>query len=353
MSTINTSKMITLFDYITNTVEDGVYSHNTHWLACKCPYCDSASNKRHMSIQLKEGEPIIYKCFRASCGVSGVLNKKIARDLGLTNPVFLKHIQESYNANIAIDNHKKNLVKKIQGISLGDISKECSDYFFKRTNTELTSELQDKFRIFSDINKFIEENSNIEKLRKKALWFIRKKEKEGMKAIYFLNGSNTMLYGREIDGDMKLKMSLVEREDPLETHRPYMFKSDGEDNYEGKEDTLFIGEGTFDIINAYLHIFTNYKGTFMASTSFTSTANLINLYSKYVFKPNIVILSDSDVDISVYTKRVLKRINKERVGDIYVLYNLEGKDLGDYPGHPYKIERVKIHNEKRGRRNNE
>lgn len=341
-----------LFEYIIQNLDDARYSKASKWVACKCPYCDTSSNKRHMNIQLKEHQPLIYKCFRASCGVQGVLTKKVARDLGLTNSVFLKIIDKKYNENIMIDATKKTILKGIHDVDLGDISEECAAYFKKRTGRVLNSTLQHKFRICSSINQFIDKNSHIAKLNMDNLNILAYRENmQNKKFIYFFNDRYTMVYGREIGGDLKIKTSIISDKTGLASHIPYTFRSDGEYQYKDTdaEGTLFLGEGVFDIINAYFHLYHNYKGVFMASTSFTATPNCINLFSKYIFEPNIIILSDDDVKITTYEKFLkYNKINKNRIHDLYVVYNKDAKDLGDYTGNKFNINTYKLYSKNGG-----
>lgn len=339
-----------LFDYVIEHVDSPKWNPNSKYLDCKCPYCDETTSKKHghFHIYLNEGSPMYYNCFRASCGRKGVLNRKVAMDLGLDDPVFLKLIQKTYDSNVIVDSTKKFRYKGLHDIVLGDIIDDAAEYFKKRTGHVLTEELQKKFRICCSINKFVENNKDQPKLDIDALKYLRYKENVlGNKYIYFFNETYTMLFGRQINGDEKVKLSIINSTNPLLRHSNYWFEGDGRESYNDRdvENTLFLAEGVFDIINAYFHIYKEYRGIFMASTSFTSTSHIINNVSKLVYKPDIVILSDSDVDIKVYTRFIYKRLNKKRLGDMYVVYNTEDKDLGDYKGKPYKLEIIKIHTE--------
>lgn len=334
-----------LFDYIIENTNDSKFSHNTGWLACKCPYCDHASNKRHFNIQLKDGEPLIYKCFRASCAVSGVLNRKVSRDLGLDNPAFLKLIHKSYNENIKLEGTKKTFLHGVSNINLGIIDKEVAQYFKSRTNTTLTKEIQEKFRIATSMKSFYEKNKHVENLNHNRLLDFVYSENRGKKFIYFFNSKYTLLVARQINGDQKIKISISNENNKLKEHMPYIFRSDGEIPYNNTtaEDTLFIGEGTFDVINAYLHLYKSYKGTFMASLAFPATRKNIDIFSKYTYKPDIVILSDGDIDMWYYTKAMLKKINKNRCNNIYVVYNNRSHDLGQVEDKPFDISTTLIH----------
>lgn len=341
-----------LFDYIIDSVDSPKWNPSSRYLDCKCPYCDADTSKKHghFHIYLNDGFPLYYNCFRASCGVKGVLNRKVALDLGLDNMSFLKIIQKSYNSNITKESTKNFRYKGMSNIDLGTLDEITCEYFRKRTGVALTHELQMKFRICGSANEFIKNNIDQPKLDVDAMKFLCYLENAySLKFIYFFNDNYTMLYARQINGDDKYKISIIKTNNPLMVHSSYMFKGEGTSKYNNSEaeDTLFLGEGVFDIINAYLHIYKDYSGIFMASTSFTSTVNCIDRVSKLVYRPDIVILSDSDVQMPIYTRSIMRRINKRRISDVYVVYNLEDKDLGDYKNKPFKIETTKIHERKR------
>ena len=340
-----------LFDYIIDNVDSPKWNPRSRYLDCKCPICDANTSKKHghFHIYLNDNQPIFYSCFRASCGVKGVLNRKMAMQLGLTNPAFLKVIQNSFNSNIMIDSSKNFRYKGLSNIDLGELDDVTCDYFKMRTGRVLTKDLQKRFRICCSINEFVRNNSNQEKLDFESLEYLQYKENVlNKKYIYFFNDTYTMLYGRQINGDEKIKLSIIKSSNPLLRHSFFMFRGDGSRKFsEGdSEDTLFLAEGIFDIINAYFHVYKDYSGIFMASTAFTSTYNCITVVSKEIYKPDIVILSDDDVHINIYTRSILRRLNKKRLGDMYVVYNKEGKDLGEYQKKPFKLDITKIFSRK-------
>ena len=69
------------------------------WVNIKCPYCDANSSKRHFYVCMDDNRPMVYRCFRASCGARGVLNRKIARHLGIVSTHLLEFIDKEYLTN--------------------------------------------------------------------------------------------------------------------------------------------------------------------------------------------------------------------------------------------------------------
>ncbi len=299
---------------------------NTGWLSTKCPYCDEHSKKRHFNIRLKDGLSIRYKCFRAACGVEGLLTRKVAIQLGIKDQDILKEItKESFRSSEDFDTrgYFKNKMEYI----LGAPSKESMDYFYKRTKIDLIDN-QVFYKIFSSITQFIKTN----KIKPtNGMRFIRYKEQEGHNFIFFLNSNNTMILYREIDGELKGKVPLIETNEEG-IHMPYILKrkegsyiKEDEDNEDRNQ--LFIAEGIFDIINMY-NKFNHQMGTFISSNGFSNINSIVKDFVKYNYKSNVIILSDDDINPKVYKYKHLKDV-ASRVNHLYVMYNEDFHDYGN------------------------
>lgn len=304
------------------------------WVNIKCPYCDANSSKRHFYVCMDDNRPMVYRCFRASCGVRGVLNRKIARHLGIVSTHLLEFIDKEYLTNSKfikdVDYYRMSLEESddpdYRGL-LGDISDDVEEYFYERTGHS-AKEYQYIFRICSDIKYFFKyPGKGIDKDIKKKIYALTKNGK----FIYLFNDTYTMLYYREIDGDRKGKLSIVTSDYLYKQHKPYTILR-GEMDY-GKDNKIYIAEGPFDIINTYLHFSNNEEAYYVATTGFTSTKNILKEITKYIFKPDVIIMSDSDVIITTYKNMLTNRKNNNillnRVNRIYIYYNESGHDVGN------------------------
>lgn len=319
-----------LFDY-----RDGRY-HNTAWLECKCPFCDMNSKKRHLNILMDRNHPLIFRCFRASCGRSGVVNKKMGRTLGITNSSLLEAIENDYlkssKTKLVPSYYVNDFIEDYSyEVELHDLRDDTKEYFFKRTGIKV-DKYKSLFRICDNITKFISDNKG--RFNAKKLYYLTKLEESGNNFIYFFNDTYTMLYYRQINGDKKGKMSLVDNVyDRYIRHKPYYFSSD-------KNPKLYIAEGIFDIINTYFYT-GNKKGSYIASNGFASTRNILFEFTKYIYLPDIVILSDNDVPIEKYQKFLRGQLDN-RIRTLNILYNENDKDIGDIrSGIQYKKIRLK------------
>lgn len=297
--------------------------HNTAWLECKCPFCDSNSNKRHLNILIDRNQPLIFRCFRAGCGRSGVVNRNMARNLGITNSELLEAIENAYLSTSKMKLSSSYYVNDFiddytYEIQLQETTEDTNSYFYKRTGVKL-DKYKSLFRICDNMKEFLKENKD--RFDSRRLYYLTKLEDEGNRFIYFFNDTYTMLYYRQINGDKKGKMSLIQNTyDKYIRHKPYHFTTD-------KTPKLYLAEGIFDIINTYFYV-GNKKGNYIASNGFASTRNILFEFTKYIYFPDIVIMSDSDVDIRKYTT-FLKGQLGNRIKSLTIIYNENDKDIGD------------------------
>ena len=302
---------------------------NAGWFNTACPFCDKKGTKKpHFYLQLKEGTPLVYKCFRASCMKSGLLNKNVAKSIGILNSDVLSEIEDlrlkySKGKKDNIEYHKN--IKK--SIKLPELSEVVKNYFTSRTLVD-ASEYQDVFRIASSLKEFY-------KMYKNKIYYPNIKTQLYRESksdfIYFFNDTYTQVLFRELKPDgRKGKLSLIDiPKNSNKSHKPYSIKGDGKYKLHNEfSSTLVLAEGPFDIINAYLLLKDSMDGWFISGGGFSSTKKVINEFTKYYGFPHIIIMSDSDVDLSIYKKRILPSI-KNRISDMIVFYNIKGKDIGD------------------------
>ena len=316
--------------------EDSIISPTSDWVNMKCPICDGNSDKHHFYILMTDNGPMMCNCFRAGCLYKKVLDRKMARVLGIRKPELLDYIDKERMMNkrygkSAVEYHSNALEFELDDPNyigpLGEISDEVEAYFYKRTHKS-AREYQQLFRICSDIEYFFKYagRKTPEDTKKRIRW----REKRG-KYIYFFNDTFTMLQYRQIDGKMKGKMSLVKSDNKLLKHKPYIIPKEpiSEDNGVN----IVIAEGVFDIINTYLYFSKKEDtGYYVTTTGFASTMNVLREMTKYHYMSRITIMADSDVNIKKIRSLLLlnKRNNiDDRISSLEVKYNEKGKDVGD------------------------
>jgi len=156
------------------------------------------------------------------------------------------------------------------------------------------------------------------------------------KFVGFLSRNHTRLYCRNIFEASLYKFRKIElQQDPLNM-LDYV-------SFEGGDVTssvIILAEGTFDIASEYYENSLGLRDTcrlYAAGQSF-SYINLLKsvCYDENLFQADVVILSDEDKKPYHYKK--FKRETNHVVNVINLYYNSAGKDFGDFPVKPVRVE---------------
>lgn len=326
-------------EYLPKLIPNSSFSKNTGWLACKCPFCDNKSDtKRHMSICLIPGGHMIYRCWRDSCQVKGVLNRDIGRRFLLDGEIC--NILEEEASRYVKYPHTTIYYARVGNFKLGKIDAVVDQYFKDRTGFNL-NEVQEELRIVTDLNHFVK----INKIEDKSnVYPLLLQEQNGAKFIYFFNDTFTSIGYRQVNGKLKGFVSLF-KTDPKsrKKHLPYILGREYEK--QPNRESLYLAEGQFDIINTYLTIFKDKPGAFIATGGMAKLRNIVVQFIKTHYRPRITILSDSDVKLSIYNK-LLKQIDS-RISELVILYNTKYKDVGEIEkGYNFKKVILKEYNQK-------
>lgn len=302
---------------------DSVARSGHKYISTKCPICDSYSTKRHMDIKLIDGKPITYKCWRASCGVEGQLNREMGRKLGLS----LDLCDALENESRRYSKYRVTTIKyheRIDSYLLGQVDPVVADYFNSRTGNNLY-ELQDKLRITTNITDW----QKINNVKIPALFPLVKWESNDCKFIYFFNSTFTTIHYRQVDGDRRGRITLVKSLDDNIRHKPYfVIRNNPDYDTDCNRNLMILAEGPFDMINSYLLAFPKVNGVFVCAGGAASMRTIISEFTKYHYRSRIWIVSDTDVDISLYKRYLLKKVDK-RISEMSVFYNKLSKDIGD------------------------
>jgi hypothetical protein len=101
---------------------------------------------------------------------------------------------------------------------------------------------------------------------------------------------------------------------------------------------IILSEGIFDIFTEYLFDILNLKREtkLYASVLSSKYSSLIKsiVYHEQIFRPDVVILSDSNIPLEEYKK--LRYFNDHIINTLEVYYNKTGKDFNDTPITPVK-----------------
>jgi hypothetical protein len=302
---------------------------NSRNIICKCPFCDinRVTSKNHLWISL---EMPIFNCFRAGCNNSGSLKKLFKKINGHdTSNEYIDRDLLNKNNNIIINNSdRKNFKNNIKIPTL------YSDQFpnkklylnkrFKFSNINLNS----IDGLVFDFIEFINQN-NI------PLDFKIERMKDYFQNnfIGFLTQNRNIMIMRNIDFKSKFRYYKLQLK-KSEFIDYYKIKGGNE-----KSNHVVLSEGIFDIWPVSLFDLMGFNNqvklySSVLSSKFSSLIKSIAFHED-IYRMNISILSDDNVDLNYYKK--IKKYNNYLIESLTIYYNKNGKDFNDTPIIPVKL----------------
>lgn len=316
-------------DYLKENLGEPIKVNNSN-IICRCPWCEMNKDKKHYHLWISLEAPI-FRCFFAGCQSSGSLKKlfkKISGNDSSDKYVDKNKIKENVKKKIFssenIDSNNKNNI--VLSELKEDQFKLKTLYMKKRLGFSDISLSRIKGLIF-DVDSFIRDN-NIE-LEYKHLQL---KDYLHSNFVGFLTEHKSVVIFRNIDPQssfrhFKLKIG--------NTHFLDYYKINGNRD----SNNIILSEGTFDIILEHINDTIGLKSNVLLysaalSTSYDSLIKSI-VFDTQVFRPNVIILSDRDVNLNFYKK--LKNFNSHIINSLVVYYNKIGKDFGNLSVIPERI----------------
>lgn len=320
-------------------------------ISIRCPFCgDSVSNEsgKHFTIKIDvtNGEPLVYHCWLAKCGVKGILKTSDLQLLGITN---LDVISELSGYNRGINKNMDRMFiprvpKKYEPVNLAnDYNKQKLAYINMRLGLKLTYPELRNYKIQLSLYDLLDIN-NIHKLAfGKYKCDLLDTCCIGFISIYsdymicrditpeLLTGgryTNYRISGKINPEDMKLYS--IPRE--IDLLNP-------------KAAVINVAEGPFSILGAYLNTELGEErpnSVWIANCGSDYINSIMHICKQYgLLKVRINIWSDSEIKIGKYEKLLRAIENRLDIRKFTVLYNRAAEDFG-YSKKDIKIETVTL-----------
>lgn len=152
--------------------------------------------------------------------------------------------------------------------------------------------------------------------------------------VGFLSKNHTRLFCRNISSDNTIKFKKIDLQEHEYDHIDYYFVRGNNP----KSNRIVMSEGVFNILAAYssdVLELRNKASLYISCNGFTYSNVLKSVcFDFQLFRPDVVILSDTDKDISKYTKFVQR--NKHLLNSLDIYYNKNKGDFGEFPILPYR-----------------
>jgi hypothetical protein len=291
-----------------------------------CPWCEYGKVKDHYHMYISTEAPIFH-CFHASCEQSGLLRKLLLKIHGTdVSDVFVD------KTKIAELKNKRDVLKidqKERYYTLPEIEPEKfkNKMFYLRKRLKFANvDCQNIKGLILDFYKFIELNNiPIEGSLFHLIEYLQ------TNFIGFLTEHNSFVACRNINDSHSLRFHKV----ILEKTPKWLdyYKINGKNP---NSNTFVLAEGIFDIFAEQIFDSLNIENDVRLYASALSSryVALVHslVYHEQVFRPDIIILSDSDVPREQYEK--LLYFNQHIINSLRIYYNKSGKDFNIIPAAP-------------------
>ncbi len=292
-----------------------------------CPWCEYFEEKKHYHCYISLDLPI-FNCFYANCRQSGSIKKLVQKVSGNDNSNKLIDYTKIKKNQLDFSKSGKAFKPKeynIPEIRMGRFP-DKEFYLRKRIDFSDLNILKIKGLIFSikdflSLN-FIEPHPDFKRIED----YIEEK------FIGFLTENKTCIFFRNIDASSNFRHFKFKLSESTFLDY-YKIKGPKKDS-----NLVILGEGIFDIYSEM--IFDSIKVQDEAnlyacslSSSFGELARSI-AFNEQIYRLNINILSDSDVQLNYYKK--MKKDYRHLIDKLSVFYNKKGKDFNVTPAIPIK-----------------
>ena len=320
-------------------------------LSLRCPHCgDSESNpdEKHFSIKImpEQGEPLLCRCWRASCGYTGYLKTSDLALLGITDMNVVSELS-AYNRSINKNLDRlfvSRIPKEYEAINLqSKHSDQKLAYLNKRLGTTFTLLDLRQYKIQLGLYDMLEINSI------KRLAFPRNVcDLLDQYCIGFISIYNDYLICRDITpkcitGKRYTNYRISGKPDPNDV-KLYSIPREI-DLLNPKSTEINVAEGPFSILGAYLNTdIGNEKpnAIWLANCGADYHNTIMRICKQYgLLKVHINIWSDSEIKLDRYEKLYRSLKGRLDIRRFTVYYNRKAEDFG-HSAKDIKVEKISL-----------
>lgn len=313
-------------------------SGNGDNIAIRCPFCGDSKNhpnEKHLSIRINVGqnEPVLYQCFRASCGVHGYLKTSDLTTFGITDMDVLMELSA----------HNRSINKKMDSIykpreNRGFVVANPSTYLTRPKLEFLEKRLGKKFTQ-DDLVKYKIQLNLYDMLRINGIHQLAFNQNYcdvlNDACIGFVSIYEDYLILRDVTPELKTGKRYTNYRvrgtpDPNDTK---IYAIPGEiDLMDPHSAVINVAEGPFSILGAYLNtdLGRNKKNHIWLANCGSAYRNTIlgTCYQYGLLKVQINIWSDSEIPIGKYDSLLRSIKDHIDIRSFTVYYNDAAEDFG-------------------------
>lgn len=325
--------------FLLSNTERTRVSSDGRQLSCRCPFCLDSTKSDHGHFNIKigpdDGEPLMYTCFRASCGESGFLTPKVLQEqFGCTDPEVLMELDQYNHLNIGTKVEKFFVAKKRRKFEMVNLNTKSNtvklEYINHRLGTKLTTNDLRELKIQLSLYDFLAIN-NIHHLAYKPEYC----DMLNAYTIGFLSAYGDYLICRDITKDLitKKRYTMYRAAGKPEPADMKLYVIPTElDILDPDPAEINVAEGAFSILGAYIH--TNYgrkyhNSIWAANCGSEYKKTVMHFVKQYGLLDVIIhIWSDSEIGMGKYEQLVKDLNGHMKIKHFYVHYNNSAEDFG-------------------------
>lgn len=325
---VNKEELLNFIKFIKEKTGYCTFNSSRTEILTYCPQCEksrfnSRNKKGHLYIST---DTLVFNCFK--CNFSGFISKFL-REYDATFVEYFTHKDFKDNLNNFHKNksYSMEIPTDIVNNDMSGPSYEIKkSYIMNRIHKE-DSKIEDVNNVVWDIDKFIKDNKIVVNDNiKKMIPYLKES------FVGFLTNRKTLVVLRNIEqNDFRFFNFHLGKKSYFKDFYGFYHNKINKN-----VDTVILGEGIFDILNAYqrniLNI--NLENTFWAASlnnRYDNTLQSVLDYCKIV-RADVIILSDANITSESY-KHI---INIPIVNSLNVYWNSKGKDFGEKDIEIYK-----------------
>jgi len=315
-----------ILDYLKKNLDP--VTNNYKNIICRCPFCEKNVEKDHYHFYISLEAPIFH-CFY--CEKRGFLSTVFEHLDGVD--LSDNYIDKNEIKRVKIENIKSISEFKTPNIIIPPIDQDKfknKTLFIKKRLKYFNTDIKNIKGLVFDIDEFIKINK--EKILISET-FNKVQEYFQHNFVGFITNNKSVLFLRNIDPNSTF------------THFKHQLYNNKIFDYYSlrglnpSSNIVILSEGIFDILCERNFDMLNLRKDALLyacglSKSYSSLLKSI-VFNEQIFKLDVFILSDIDVDLDIYKK--IKYFNKYLINSITICYNKSGKDFGDTPNSIEKI----------------
>lgn len=329
------AELTRVIEFLKSTPHANYYNGNSH-IRIRCPYCGGSRSSDvaefSIKVSVEDNEPLLFKCFRASCGKAGVLTPDTLQLLGCNDMDTLVELA-TWNKT-ATKKSKAFTIRKRKDLEIINVNNELVKYKLQYINDRLGINLSvdelNKYRIQLNLYDFIRGNgikklayskNYCDALNNNCVGFI------SMYQDYMIlrDCTKNMVTGRRYH--MYRTLGVINPDDT----KIYAIPTDI-DLLSPEPAELHVAEGAFSLLGAYFH--TNFgrrrrNQIFLANCGSQYKNTILSTCIQYgLLEIELFIYSDTGIDIKHY-KHLIKQLSDIiNIKSCKVLYNKSSDDFG-------------------------